>query len=131
MIWRRVLVPETMSLHELHGVLQVAMGWEAIHLFQFSVRGVTPADAMVQIGSTPHAPDQNPRARRHAQNEVPALVSRALQRGKLKSGNGTNSSLTPEILVVPCWSAVGYGVGIVELPCLRKSGPQMSAELLG
>ena len=32
MIWRRVLVPETMSLHELHGVLQVAMGWEAIHL---------------------------------------------------------------------------------------------------
>ena len=120
MIWRRVLVPETMSLHELHGVLQVAMGWEAIHLFQFSVRGVTPADAMVQIGSTPHAPDQ-----------VSVLVSRALQRGKLKSGNGTNSSLTPEILVVPCWSAVGYGVGIVELPCLRKSGPQMSAELLG
>ena len=26
MIWRRVLVPDTMSLHELHGVLQVAMG---------------------------------------------------------------------------------------------------------
>ncbi len=43
MIWRRVLVPETMSLHELHGVLQVAMGWEAIHLFQFSVRGVVHA----------------------------------------------------------------------------------------
>ena len=29
-----------MSLHELHGVLQVAMRWEAIHLFQFSVQGV-------------------------------------------------------------------------------------------
>ena len=43
MIWRRVLVPETMSLHELHGVLKVAMGWEAIHLFQFSVRGVVHA----------------------------------------------------------------------------------------
>ena len=43
MIWRRVLVPEAMSLHELHGVLQVAMGWEAIHLFQFSVRGVVYA----------------------------------------------------------------------------------------
>ena len=28
MIWRRLLVPETMSLHELHGVLQVAMGWD-------------------------------------------------------------------------------------------------------
>ena len=43
MIWRRVLVPETMSLHELHGVLQVAMGWEAIHLIQFSLRGVVHA----------------------------------------------------------------------------------------
>ena len=43
MIWRRVLVPETMSLHELHGVLQVAAGWAAIHLFQFSVRVVVYA----------------------------------------------------------------------------------------
>jgi len=30
MIWRRVMVPATMTLHELHGVLQVAMGWEGI-----------------------------------------------------------------------------------------------------
>ena len=43
MIWRRVLVPETISLHELHGVLQVAMGWEGVHLFQFSIRGVVHA----------------------------------------------------------------------------------------
>ncbi|MYF88672.1 MAG: plasmid pRiA4b ORF-3 family protein, partial [Boseongicola sp. SB0676_bin_33] len=43
MIWRRVLVPDAMSLHELDGVLQVAMGWEAIHLFQFSVRCVVYA----------------------------------------------------------------------------------------
>ena len=41
MIWRRVPVPETMSQHELHGVLQVAMGWEAIHLFQFIDLGVS------------------------------------------------------------------------------------------
>ena len=60
MIWRRVLVPETMPLHELHGVLQVATGWEAIHLFQFSVRGVVPADALVKGRSSPHAPDRNP-----------------------------------------------------------------------
>ena len=40
MIWRRILVLETMSLHELHGALQVAMGWEGIHLFEFNVRGV-------------------------------------------------------------------------------------------
>lgn len=35
MIWRRVVVPTTMTLRELHGVLQVAMGWEGIHLFLF------------------------------------------------------------------------------------------------
>ena len=39
MIWRRVLVPESVSLRELHGVLQLAMGWEGIHLFEFVVRG--------------------------------------------------------------------------------------------
>ena len=40
MIWRRVVVPESVSLRELHGVLQLAMGWEGIHLFEFAVRGV-------------------------------------------------------------------------------------------
>ena len=45
---------------------------------------------MVQILSTSHASNQNPRARRHAQDQVQVLASRALQRGKLKSGNGTN-----------------------------------------
>lgn len=39
MVWRRVLVPESMSLHELHGVVQLAMGWEGIHLFEFAIRG--------------------------------------------------------------------------------------------
>ena len=40
MIWRRVLVPESVSLRALHGVVQLAMGWEDIHLFEFAVRGV-------------------------------------------------------------------------------------------
>ena len=38
MVWRRVLVPSTCTLHELHGVIQVAMGWEGIHLYQFGLR---------------------------------------------------------------------------------------------
>jgi hypothetical protein len=38
MVWRRVLVPAAITLRELHGVLQVAMGWEGIHLFQFRLR---------------------------------------------------------------------------------------------
>jgi len=40
MVWRRVLVPEVMSLRELHGVLQAVMGWDGIHLFEFNIRGV-------------------------------------------------------------------------------------------
>src|SRR3954449_11884222 len=38
MVWRRVLVPADCTLRELHGVFQVAMGWEGIHLFQFCLR---------------------------------------------------------------------------------------------
>jgi hypothetical protein len=38
MVWRRVLVPSSFTLRELHGVIQVAMGWEGIHLFQFCLR---------------------------------------------------------------------------------------------
>ena len=40
MVWRRLLVPVGASLRELHGILQVAMGWEGIHLFQFHLRAV-------------------------------------------------------------------------------------------
>jgi hypothetical protein len=40
MVWRRLLVPGATSLRELHGILQVAMGWEGFHLFQFHLRAV-------------------------------------------------------------------------------------------
>lgn len=40
MVWRRVQVPATMTLRAFHGVLQVAMGWEGIHLYQFVVHTV-------------------------------------------------------------------------------------------
>ena len=40
MIWRRVLVPASYTLEELHGVIQVAMGWESLHLYQFWIRAV-------------------------------------------------------------------------------------------
>jgi hypothetical protein len=38
MVWRRVLVPSTFTLRELHGVIQVTMGWEGIHLYDFHLR---------------------------------------------------------------------------------------------
>ncbi|HYZ22112.1 MAG TPA: plasmid pRiA4b ORF-3 family protein [Rhodopila sp.] len=36
-IWRRVVVPETMSLADLHNVIQAVMGWEDSHLHQFEI----------------------------------------------------------------------------------------------
>jgi hypothetical protein len=38
MTWRRVQVPGSITLRELHGVLQVAMGWEGPHLYRFLLR---------------------------------------------------------------------------------------------
>jgi pRiA4b ORF-3-like protein len=38
MVWRRVLVPASFTLRELHGVIQVAMGREGIHLYVFRLR---------------------------------------------------------------------------------------------
>ena len=33
-----MLVPATCTLGELYGVVQVAMGWDGIHLYQFCLR---------------------------------------------------------------------------------------------
>ena len=51
MIWRRVLVPVSISLRELHGVLQVAMGREGVHLFAFDVYGVRYGSFELSMGS--------------------------------------------------------------------------------
>jgi hypothetical protein len=40
MVWRRLLVSSSYTLRELHGVIQVAMGWEATHLYRFFIRAV-------------------------------------------------------------------------------------------
>lgn len=40
MIWRRVLVPAAATLENLHGILQVVMGWEGIHLYQFRIHAL-------------------------------------------------------------------------------------------
>jgi Plasmid pRiA4b ORF-3-like protein len=37
-VWRRVLVPAAYTVRALHGVIQVVMGWEGIHLYQFRLR---------------------------------------------------------------------------------------------
>ena len=36
-IWRRVVVPASITLASLHEVIQVSMGWENVHLYAFEV----------------------------------------------------------------------------------------------
>lgn len=36
-IWRRVLVPDTFTLPQLHAAIQISMGWEDSHLHQFTI----------------------------------------------------------------------------------------------
>ena len=38
LIWRRVLVPGKATLHDLHQIIQTAMGWENCHLHDFVVK---------------------------------------------------------------------------------------------
>ena len=46
-IWRRVLVPATMTLQTLHMTIQLAMGWYNCHLHEFEIR---PRDSVIQRG---------------------------------------------------------------------------------
>lgn len=39
-IWRRLIVPLTMTLADLHYVLQAAMGWKDSHLHEFVIGGL-------------------------------------------------------------------------------------------
>jgi Plasmid pRiA4b ORF-3-like protein len=51
MVWRRVQVSGSTTLRELHGVIQVAMGWEGIHLYQFSLRATRFGSAELSASS--------------------------------------------------------------------------------
>lgn len=39
MVWRRLLVKSTTSISTLHGIIQIAMGWENWHLHRFTIFG--------------------------------------------------------------------------------------------
>ncbi|MDI6766152.1 MAG: plasmid pRiA4b ORF-3 family protein [Bacteroidota bacterium] len=40
-IWRRFQVYEDCTLHKLHSIIQIAMGWENCHLYEFIVGGLS------------------------------------------------------------------------------------------
>jgi hypothetical protein len=43
-VWRRLVVPETIKLPNLHRVFQVALGWTNSHLHEFVINGVRYSD---------------------------------------------------------------------------------------
>jgi hypothetical protein len=38
-VWRRVIVPETVTLAKLHAIVQAAIGWSDSHLHEFEIAG--------------------------------------------------------------------------------------------
>jgi hypothetical protein len=65
MIWRRVLVPAAFTLRQLHGVIQVAMGWESLHLYLFQIRAVAYGSFQLSVES-PDATMESFRFRKNA-----------------------------------------------------------------
>ena len=40
-IWRRVLVEDSISFHRLHNIIQMVMGWDNSHLYEFDQGGLS------------------------------------------------------------------------------------------
>jgi hypothetical protein len=49
-IWRRILVPSTTTLDDLHAVIQILFGWDGDHLHQFEVGGKRYSDPFFALG---------------------------------------------------------------------------------
>ena len=58
MIWRRVLVPASVTLREPHDILQVSMSWEGVHLYYFDIHAVrtTAPSSCLPKWLWPHIP---------------------------------------------------------------------------
>ena len=67
-VWRRVLIPEHITLARLHEVIQAAMGWTDDHLHQSIIRGRRYGEAREG-------------ARCHAAWREPGLVRRKISEG--------------------------------------------------
>ena len=55
-IWRRVLIPDTATILDLHNVIQAALGWEDCHLNKFIIRGQlygVPHDGGISFSTRP------------------------------------------------------------------------------
>ena len=49
-IWRRILTPSTITLGDLHAVIQILFGWDGDHLHQFEVGGKRYTNPFFDLG---------------------------------------------------------------------------------
>ena len=57
LVWRRLLVTSTTTIADLHTIIQIAMGWEDLHLHQFRIYGKTYGvyrDGGMSFADDPH-----------------------------------------------------------------------------
>ena len=65
-IWRRIVAPGYLTLHQLHQVLQVTMGWTHSHLHQFIVPGENESTrSRQQTGASKTSPNERLRRADH------------------------------------------------------------------
>ena len=57
LIWRRLLVTRETTIAQLHDIVQIAMGWEDLHLHQFRIHGKAYGiyrDGGISFADDPH-----------------------------------------------------------------------------
>lgn len=59
LIWRRITVSEDTTFEELHDIIQITMGWDHAHLYEFKVKGTTVHDtgAIIDPAISPNERD--------------------------------------------------------------------------
>lgn len=59
LIWRRITVPDDTPFDQLHDIIQITMGWENTHLYEFKVKDITVRDfdADIDTGDNPDDED--------------------------------------------------------------------------
>ena len=69
-IWRRILIPGTTTLQQLHDIIQIVMGWEDCHLHMFTINGQIYGD-----------PEQDPDGEMGANDEGQLKLNQAVGEG--------------------------------------------------
>lgn len=95
-IWRRILVPADINLHDLHVAIQRAMGWYGCHLHEFRIGDMSFADHTVDVDLSPDILDEN----QHTLARVLAVSGKKQFRYDYDFGDGWNHQVYVQKLTV-------------------------------